>query len=114
MVGKSRLSGVVELPCRYFPYLIKIKMYNLLIYHLKWLNEGFATLFEYYSPHLTYPGERWNDLFLVDVAQRVLVSDANPAIRPMTYYAEDPQGIDNLFDSIAYSKCELNFLKSFL
>lgn len=55
-------------------------------------------------PHFTYPEERFHDLFLVDVVQRVFEVDANPNIRPMSYYVEDPVSIYNLFDWIAYSK----------
>lgn len=78
-----------------------------------WLNEGFATLYENYLTELVYPGERWIDTFLTGTVQPVLVTDANPAIRAMNYYVENPGRIDGLFDSVAYSKCKcrLNFSK---
>ncbi|CRL01384.1 CLUMA_CG014379, isoform A [Clunio marinus] len=69
-----------------------------------WLNEGFATLYENHLTHLAYPNERWIDTFLVETVQPVLEVDANPNIRPMTYYVENPIRIDFLFDSVAYSK----------
>jgi hypothetical protein len=55
-------------------------------------------------PHFTYPEERYDDLFLVDVMHPVLQVDANPNIRAMSLYVEDPVSIDLLFDWIAYNK----------
>lgn len=40
------------------------------------------------------------------VREGALNTDANPNIRPMTYYVETPQEIKNLFDNIAYAKGE--------
>lgn len=71
-----------------------------------WLNEGFATLYENHLTGLVYPGERWIDTFLVETVQPVFENDASPTIRPMSYYVENPVRIDNLFDSVAYSKCK--------
>lgn len=68
------------------------------------MNEGFATLYEYYAPHLVYPNERWPDSFITDVVQPVMVVDADPTIRPMTYYVENPDALTDLFDDIAYEK----------
>ncbi|XP_070503360.1 aminopeptidase N-like [Chironomus tepperi] len=69
-----------------------------------WINEGFATLYEHFLPHFTYPEERYDDLFLVDVMHPVLQVDANPNIRAMSHYVEDPVSIDLLFDWVAYNK----------
>lgn len=69
------------------------------------MNEGFATLYENHLTHLVYPDGRWIDTFLVDTVQWVLETDANPNIRSMSFYVESPSRIDNLFDSVAYSKC---------
>lgn len=38
--------------------------------------------------------------------------DSNPIIRPMTFYVENPVLIDNLFDRVAYYKCNLSDKKS--
>lgn len=70
------------------------------------MNEGFATLYENHLTDLVYPGERWLDTFLIDTVQPVMEVDANPNIRPMTFYVEDPEQIEFLFDNVAYSKCE--------
>jgi aminopeptidase N len=70
------------------------------------LNEGFATLYENHILSVVYPDEKWVDTFLVDTFQAVMEGDANPNIRPMSFYVESPGRIDNLFDSVAYSKCK--------
>lgn len=70
------------------------------------MNEGFATLYENYLASLVYTDDRLMDTFVVDVVQSVLDVDANPAIRPMTYYVEKPERIADLFDRVAYDKCE--------
>lgn len=36
--------------------------------------------------------------------QSALVADANPNVRPMTYFVEKPSEISQLYDSIAYAK----------
>lgn len=46
------------------------------------------------------------ELFVTDVVQSVLDSDANPNIRAMTTYVESPERIADLFDRVAYDKCE--------
>lgn len=70
------------------------------------MNEGFATLYENYLASLVYPEDRLMDTFVIDTVQSVLDTDANSAIRPMTYYVENPERISGLFDRVAYDKCE--------
>lgn len=69
-----------------------------------WLNEGFANYYASFLASRVYPDDRWLDTYFISTVHPVLETDANPNIRPMTYYVESPQRIDNLFDSIAYSK----------
>jgi aminopeptidase N len=71
-----------------------------------WLNEGFATLYEYHAVDLVYPRLRLRDLMQVSVCQSVMQNDASESARPMNYYAESPGTISRLFDFVAYSKCE--------
>lgn len=78
-----------------------------------WLNEGFATVYEYFMTSLVFPRDRLMDEFVTSVVQNALEVDADPKIRPMTHYVESPEKISALFDSIAYDKCEyllLNFI----
>ena len=95
--------------------MIRKEFYFFILFFIafKRLNEGFATLYEYYFVHLTYPEGRYDDSFLVDTLQRVLEVDANPNIRPMSLYVEDPVSIDFLFDWVAYSKCKSKKILNF-
>uniref|UniRef100_A0A182M2A6 Aminopeptidase n=1 Tax=Anopheles culicifacies TaxID=139723 RepID=A0A182M2A6_9DIPT len=70
-----------------------------------WLNEGFATLYEFMAADMAYPERQYRDLFNVQVLQRVLITDAAESTRPMTFSRGATFGaILSLFDSIAYSK----------
>lgn len=71
-----------------------------------WLSEGFASYFSSFLISLVYPEDRWIDTHLIDTVQSVLEIDANPNIRPMTYYVESPESIDFMFDDIASKKGE--------
>jgi aminopeptidase N len=85
-----------------------------------WLNEGFAAMYENLILDFVFKEERWIDTFITDTVLPVMITDANPSIRPMTFYVESPERVSALFDRIAYSKCKDNlyklkrFLKIFL
>lgn len=69
-----------------------------------WLNEGFATVYEYYGAQLAYPeGEYW-ELFTVEVVQNAFGADASETVRPMNWNAGSPNEIAGLFDTVAYDK----------
>lgn len=70
-----------------------------------WLNEGFATVFEYLLLEKEYPDMRFLDLFNVQSLRSAFRSDSNEATRPMTTGAQTPSEISDLFDDIAYAKC---------
>ncbi|XP_049529896.1 aminopeptidase N-like [Anopheles darlingi] len=69
-----------------------------------WLNEGFATLFQYYATRLAVPGDEYWELFNGEVIQRAFQDDASETIHSMNQNAATPQEILALFDSIAYKK----------
>lgn len=69
-----------------------------------WLNEGFATVYEYYAAQLAYPENRYMDLWNVEVIHNAFAADARESVRPMTWNAASPNEIAGLFDTIAYSK----------
>lgn len=71
-----------------------------------WLNEGFATFFEYTLVENIYPQHRMRDYFNIQKLQNALKVDALDSTRAMWSNAETPSGISNLFDRIAYDKCE--------
>uniref|UniRef100_A0A182P448 Aminopeptidase n=1 Tax=Anopheles epiroticus TaxID=199890 RepID=A0A182P448_9DIPT len=70
-----------------------------------WLNEGFATLYEFMAADMAYPERRYQDLFNIQVLQRVLITDAEESTRPMTFSRGATfNAILSLFDSVAYLK----------
>ncbi|XP_053674119.1 aminopeptidase N-like [Anopheles nili] len=69
-----------------------------------WLNEGFATLYEYYATDLAYPGEEYWELFNTQVIQSAMVPDGQASTRPMNWNAATPGEISALFDRVAYPK----------
>uniref|UniRef100_A0A182XFF1 Aminopeptidase n=1 Tax=Anopheles quadriannulatus TaxID=34691 RepID=A0A182XFF1_ANOQN len=70
-----------------------------------WLNEGFATLYEFLGADMAYPERQYRDLFNVQVVQRVLITDAAESTRPMTFSRGATfNAILSLFDNVAYSK----------
>lgn len=69
-----------------------------------WLNEGFATVYEYYAAQLAYPEDRYWDLWNVEVIHNAFSADARQSVRPMTWNAASPSEIAALFDTVAYDK----------
>ncbi|CRL06584.1 CLUMA_CG019460, isoform A [Clunio marinus] len=69
-----------------------------------WLNEGFAALYERLLTSAVYPEHRFMDLFVIYAIQGMLETDADPNIRPMTFYIERPEEILQIFDNVAYAK----------
>lgn len=59
-----------------------------------WINEGMAALLEFQLPHLTYPQERFLDNLYVNYQRVALELDANPNIRAMSHYVENPDRIE--------------------
>ncbi|XP_052895825.1 uncharacterized protein LOC128303012 [Anopheles moucheti] len=81
-----------------------------------WLNEGFATLYEYYALHLAYPDQEYWELFNVQVIQAAMVPDGQASTRPMNWNAATPGEISSLFDRVAYPKSGsvLNMMRNVL
>lgn len=69
-----------------------------------WLNEGFATLFEYMAQDMVAPLESFGDRIVVEKLQASMIQDASENTRAMSTDAETPLGISSLFDGIAYDK----------
>jgi aminopeptidase N len=71
-----------------------------------WLNEGFATFFEFLSTDAVYPELEIYDTFLIKKLYAAFTSDARSNTRPMTTYVESPQEIGSIFDDISYARGE--------
>lgn len=71
-----------------------------------WLNEGFATLFEYLLVEHVRPELRMRDYFNVQIVHRAFQADALESTRPMYFAPEISAAISGLFDRIAYDKCK--------
>ena len=90
-----------ELGQQFFGNAVTCKWWNQI-----WLNEGFATLFEYLLVDNVYPKMRMQDYFNVQKLQNALKVDALETTRAILSDAETPAGISGLFDRIAYDKCK--------
>lgn len=70
-----------------------------------WLNEGFATLYEYYAAELAFPEKKFFAVFNLEVMFWALYADSLEGTRPMSYSrGAGLYQIDSLFDAVAYSK----------
>lgn len=70
-----------------------------------WLNEGFATLFEYYIPSLIYPDVKFMKRFKTSVRDAAFVADVEAKKTvALNHYVQTPQGIHDKFNSISYNK----------
>nr|AIJ50263.3 aminopeptidase N1 [Anopheles stephensi] len=78
-----------------------------------WLNEGFATLYEFYAAHLAYPEAEYWELFNTQVIQAAMVPDGLASTRPMNWNAATPGEISALFDRVAYGSV-LNMMRHVL
>ncbi|XP_058836987.1 uncharacterized protein LOC131693292 [Topomyia yanbarensis] len=88
-----------EFTHQFFGNLLAPKWWSYL-----WLNEGFATLYEYYLSDRTHPELQIKNRFPGSALQAALQIDGSATIRPMTHYVETVPEIDRLFDTIAYDK----------
>lgn len=77
-----------------------------------WLQEGLATLFEYYTSDAVLPAYRLKHLFNLQL-QNGLRVDADASIRAMTNVVETNEELPGIFDRISYDKCEFALLRSY-
>ncbi|GAB0097801.1 Aminopeptidase [Sergentomyia squamirostris] len=69
-----------------------------------WLNEGFATLYEYYGTDKVYPDMRLMDLMVYETVQGIMDRDGVTTARPITHYVESRDAVRGLFDYVSYQK----------
>ncbi|XP_055585540.1 aminopeptidase N-like [Uranotaenia lowii] len=112
-VTKKSVATVVahEFAHQWFGNLVTAEWWEYI-----WLNEGFATLYQYYAAHMAYPDQEYWELYNTEVIQDVMVPDGLVTTRPMTWNADSPPKIRALFDRVAYPKSGsvLNMLRHVL
>ncbi|CAH8474229.1 unnamed protein product [Schistosoma curassoni] len=69
-----------------------------------WLNEGFATFFEYIGVQLLHPEWKVDELFILDELMLALDIDTMMLSRPVIYPANTAIRIITMFDLITYDK----------
>ncbi|CAH8467419.1 unnamed protein product [Schistosoma mattheei] len=69
-----------------------------------WLNEGFATFFEYIGVQLLHPEWKVDELFILDELMLALDIDTLMLSRPVIYPANTAIRIITMFDLITYDK----------
>lgn len=59
-----------------------------------------------------FPNWKMREFFATDVIQNVLYNDAATWTRPMSFYAQTPDKIFSLFDSVSYDKGKIVLTKN--
>ncbi|CAH8475302.1 unnamed protein product [Schistosoma haematobium] len=88
-----------ELAHQWLGNLVTMKWWDNL-----WLNEGFATFFEYIGVQLLHPEWKVDELFILDELIRVLNRDTSMKSRPVIYSVNTTTQIKSMFDIFTYSK----------
>lgn len=101
LAAKQYIAMVVahELTHQWFGNLVTMQWWTDL-----WLNEGFATWFEYLAVDHLYPKWKMWTQFAVDEQQQALKLDALEHTHPVQVTVNHPDEIRTIFDSISYSK----------
>lgn len=104
---KQRVLTIIghEYGHQWFGDLVSPEWWNFI-----WLNEGFATYYEYFAAHDVDPEWNLDEQFIPTTVQAALAVDIDEDTRPMTQDAFSPEAISALFDTIAYEKCKFIFL----
>ncbi|XP_076819067.1 glutamyl aminopeptidase-like [Clavelina lepadiformis] len=111
--NKQRVAAVIahELVHQWFGNVVTMKWWDNI-----WLNEGFASFFEYYGQREAEPEWQIMDHFVIDDAQRALSVDDTLTSHPVVVNVSSPGQITSVFDTISYSKgaCVLKVMRDWL
>lgn len=88
-----------ELTHQWFGNLVTMQWWTDL-----WLNEGFASWFEYLAVDHIFPKWKMWTQFIVDEQQQALKLDALEHTHPVEVPIQNPDEIRTIFDAISYSK----------
>ncbi|KAI1887340.1 hypothetical protein AGOR_G00189300 [Albula goreensis] len=99
--NKQRVASVIshELVHQWFGNIVTMDWWDDL-----WLNEGFASFFEYVGVEVAEPDWNMRDIMIIDDVLPVMVDDALLSSHPIIVDVSTPAEITSVFDGISYSK----------
>ncbi|XP_023850078.1 glutamyl aminopeptidase-like [Salvelinus sp. IW2-2015] len=99
--NKQRVASVIahELVHQWFGNIVTMDWWDDL-----WLNEGFASFFEYIGVEKAEPLWGMRDIMIISDVLPVMVDDALVTSHPIIVDVSTPAQITSVFDSISYSK----------
>nr|CAD7199426.1 unnamed protein product [Timema douglasi] len=100
-MDKQNVATIIahELAHKWFGNLVSPKWWKYL-----WLNEGFATFFEYFTTASVETSWRLDHQFVPSAVQSALSSDSLQSSHPMTVDVGSPNEISAIFSTVSYSK----------
>ncbi|XP_053317476.1 glutamyl aminopeptidase [Spea bombifrons] len=100
-VNKQRVAAVIahELVHQWFGNIVTMDWWDDL-----WLNEGFASFFEYIGVNTSEPTWNMLDQILIDDLLPVMKDDALLSSHPIIVTVSTPAEITSVFDAISYNK----------
>ncbi|KAM9341247.1 glutamyl aminopeptidase [Symphorus nematophorus] len=99
--NKQRVASVIahELVHQWFGNIVTMDWWDDL-----WLNEGFASFFEYVGVEKAEPTWGMRDIMIISDVLPVMVDDALLSSHPIIVDVSTPAEITSVFDTISYSK----------
>ncbi|XP_036006762.1 glutamyl aminopeptidase isoform X2 [Fundulus heteroclitus] len=100
-LNKQRVASVIahELVHQWFGNIVTMDWWDDL-----WLNEGFASFFEYIGVEKAEPSWGMRDIMIISDVLPVMVDDALLSSHPIIVDVSSPAEITSVFDAISYSK----------
>uniref|UniRef100_A0A182K989 Aminopeptidase n=1 Tax=Anopheles christyi TaxID=43041 RepID=A0A182K989_9DIPT len=98
---QQRIASIIshELAHQWFGNLVTCEWWDV-----TWLNEGFATYFEYFGTALVEPLWELDSQFVVEKLQTAMQTDGSLSTHPMTHTVYTQAQAAAMFDAISYNK----------